>query len=80
MIEKTLRCTVCVWRGAWDDAEYATRVRPSDIPPPMQDIQEAYEEKQSASQTLGMPHEPPCPACGHHTVMVKRSPSFHPAM
>src|SRR5438309_113887 len=40
MIEKNLRCTVCFWRGPWSEAERAPRVRPSDIPPPMQDLQE----------------------------------------
>ena len=80
MIEKTLRCTVCVWRGSWDEAEAAPRVHPSDIPPPMLDIQEAYEEKQTTSEAFGMAHEPPCPTCGHHTVTVKRTPSVRPAM
>jgi hypothetical protein len=46
----------------------------------MADIQAAYEEKQRASVRFGMTHEPPCPKCGHHTISVRRTPSFHPSM
>jgi hypothetical protein len=49
------------------------------IPPPMQDIQEAYEEKQRALEALGSPHEPACPACGHHTIVVRRTPTLRPS-
>jgi hypothetical protein len=46
----------------------------------MLDIQAAYEEKQASSARFGMTREPPCPKCGHHTVAVRRTPSFHPSM
>jgi hypothetical protein len=46
----------------------------------MLDIQRAYEDKQRASVRFGMVREPPCPKCGHHTVSVRRAPSFHPSM
>jgi hypothetical protein len=79
-MEKTLRCTVCTWRGAWSDAVLAPKATPSDLPPTLLDIQRAYEDKQVASMRFGMTPEPSCPKCGHHTVTVRRTPSFHPAM
>jgi hypothetical protein len=45
----------------------------------MMDIQAAYEEKQAAAQALGGLHEPSCPACGHHTVFVRRTPTMRPS-
>jgi len=79
-MEKNLRCTVCPWRGSWDEAEAAPRVTPSQIPPPMMDIQEAYEEKQLSAESVGGLHEPPCPSCGHHTVVVRRPPTLRPSV
>jgi hypothetical protein len=52
-------------------AEVAPRVRASDIPPPVEEVQAAYEERQSESVRVGAQHPPPCPICGHHTVEVK---------
>jgi hypothetical protein len=69
-MEKTIRCTVCPWRGTWQDAA-SVRVRPSDIPPSVQEIQQAYEQKQQDEEQLGGHHPPPCPVCGHHTVVAK---------
>lgn len=81
MFEKTIRCTVCTWRGSWDAAMAAPRVRRSDIPPSVEEIQTAYEEQQAARvNVFGSPQQPPCPQCGHHTVVARRSASIHPAM
>jgi hypothetical protein len=72
---------VCTWRGAWADAATApSLIQRQALPQLMLDIQAAYEEKQRASVRFGMTHEPPCPKCGHHTVSVRRTPSFHPSM
>ena len=79
-MDKTLRCTVCTWRGAWSDAAYARPVAPSSLPEPLSHIQKVYEQKQASSVRFGMTREPPCPRCGHHTITVRRTPSFHPAM
>ena len=79
-MEKSMRCTVCTWRGGWLEAESARRVRPSDIPPPLADVQGAYAERQSTKEALfGQPKEPPCPVCGHHLQLLKRA-SIRPAM
>jgi hypothetical protein len=68
-MDKTLRCTVCTWRGAW--AEAATvRVQPTPLSPNLEEIQAAYEEKQQSEEQLGGHRPPPCPVCGHHTVLV----------
>ncbi|MFO0679214.1 MAG: hypothetical protein U0169_21985 [Polyangiaceae bacterium] len=79
-MEKLARCTVCTWRGTMEEAALAKPVRPSDIPPPMQEVQEAYAERAEARAIFGEPKFPGCPTCGHHLVMLKRRPSFHPAM
>jgi hypothetical protein len=79
-MEKSLRCTVCTWRGAWSDAEFAPRVSRLEIPAALEPIQAAYEEQQAANVAFGQPHPPPCPVCGHHTTVVARRQSFHPAM
>jgi hypothetical protein len=68
-MDKTLRCTVCTWRGAWAEAA-ATRVQPAPLSPVLEQIQRAYEEKQRAEEQLGGHRTPPCPQCGHHTVAV----------
>jgi hypothetical protein len=70
-MDKTIRCTVCTWRGSWTDAASQAPPRPSAIPGPLQEVQAAIEEKQQTAQALGQPHPPPCPVCGHHTVVVK---------
>jgi hypothetical protein len=73
-MDKTLRCTVCTWRGAWAEAA-AVRVHPTALAPALEEIQRAYEEKQQIEEQLGGHRPPPCPVCGHHTVVVhlKRS-------
>jgi hypothetical protein len=70
-MDKSIRCTVCTWRGPWTIAESATRIRASEIPPALEEVQNALEERQSVSEVVGGHHPPPCPMCGHHTVMVK---------
>jgi hypothetical protein len=68
-MDKTLRCTVCTWRGAWAEAA-AVRVQPIALPPALEAIQQAYEEKQTEDEHLGGHHPPACPQCGHHTLHV----------
>jgi hypothetical protein len=70
-MEKSIRCTVCTWRGPMTVAESAPRIRASQIPPPMEEVQQVYEERQSESVSYGSHPLPPCPMCGHHTVAVK---------
>ena len=77
-MDRTVRCTVCCWRGTLLDALMAPRVRQSDLPPAEAAIQDMYEEKQQIARELGHPTLPPCPACGHHTVSVERR-SIRPA-
>ena len=69
-MDKTLRCTVCTWRGAWAEAA-AVRVQPAPLPPSLEEIQRVYEEKQMMEEQLGGHRPPPCPNCGNHTVTVK---------
>jgi hypothetical protein len=69
-MDKTLRCTVCTWRGAWAEAA-AVRVQPAGLPPALQELQHAYEEKQLEEEQLGGHRVPGCPVCGHHTLPVK---------
>jgi hypothetical protein len=73
-----VRCTVCYWRGTLAGAIAAPRVRPSEIPPAIEEIQHVYDDKERLSAQLGFPTAPPCPACGHHTVAVERH-SVRPA-
>ena len=70
-MEKTVRCTVCTWRGPWVIAESAPRIRASDIPPSLEEVQNVLEEQQAELVNVGGHHPPPCPMCGHHTVAVK---------
>jgi hypothetical protein len=70
-MEKTVRCTVCTWRGAWQVAESIPPVRPSQIPPAMAQVQQGIEEHQARNAAVGGRHPPPCPLCGHHTVEAK---------
>ena len=79
-MEKSMRCTVCTWRGSWDAAEAARPARRSNVPAAVEQVQEAYDETQRAKEeVLGIRREPPCPVCGHHLVAVPRS-STRPAM
>jgi hypothetical protein len=68
-MDKTLRCTVCTWRGAWAEAA-AVRVQPVALPQPLAELQQAYEEKQLEEEQLGGHRPPACPVCGNHTVPV----------
>jgi hypothetical protein len=78
-MEKTIRCTVCTWRGPWSDASSVAPPRPSAIPQSMEQVDNARAEKQSLAAQLGTPQPPPCPVCGHTTVVVKLH-STRPAM
>jgi hypothetical protein len=69
-MEKSLRCTVCTWRGSWAEAA-AVRVQPAPLEQGLEEIQHAYEEKQAEEEQLGGHRRPTCPMCGHHTVPVK---------
>jgi hypothetical protein len=69
-MDRTVRCTVCSWRGAWQEAA-AVRVQPAALPPALQELQNAYEERQAEEEHLGGHRPPACPVCGHHTVPVK---------
>jgi len=73
-MDKSIRCTICTWRGAWAEAA-AVRVQPAQLPPILEEVQRAYEEKQITEEQLGGHRPPACPQCGHHTVLVhlKRS-------
>jgi hypothetical protein len=70
-MEKTIRCTVCTWRGPWSDAASVAPPRPSQIPQSLESVQQAIAEKQAAAAQLGSPQPPPCPLCGHLTAIVK---------
>ena len=71
-MDKTIRCTVCTWRGSWTDAASVAPPRPSQLPGALESIQAAYEEKQQQEAALGgHGHPPACPVCGHHTQLVK---------
>jgi hypothetical protein len=69
-MDKSLRCTVCTWRGAWAEAA-ATRVQAAALPPQLEEIQAVYEQKQLEEEQLGGHRPPACPQCGHHTVTTK---------
>jgi hypothetical protein len=47
------------------------RVQPAALPPALEEIQRAYEEKQREEEQLGGHRLPSCPVCGNHTVAVK---------
>jgi hypothetical protein len=70
-MDKTIRCSVCTWRGSWTDAASMPPPRPSQIPGPLEAIQNAMEEKAREAASYGVPQPPPCPLCGHHTTVVK---------
>jgi hypothetical protein len=69
-MDKTIRCTVCTWRGAWAEAA-AVRVQRAPLPPNLEELQHAYEEKAAEEEALGGHRSPPCPVCGNHTLHVK---------
>jgi ribosomal protein S27AE len=46
------------------------RVRPAPLPPALEEIQRAYEQRQLEEEHLGGHRPPPCPQCGHHTLAV----------
>jgi hypothetical protein len=69
-MEKSLRCTVCTWRGSWAEAA-ATRVQPKPLDAALEEIQRMYEEKQTEDEKLSGHRVPHCPSCGHHLVATK---------
>jgi hypothetical protein len=69
-MEKSLRCTVCTWRGSWAEAA-AARVQPSSLDPALEEIQRQYEEKQAEEEKLSGHRVPHCPSCGHHLLPTK---------
>ena len=69
LMDKSLRCTICTWRGTWTEAA-AVRVQPAQLPPQYEEIQQVYEEKQRMEEQLGGHKLPACPQCGHHLVAV----------
>ncbi len=71
IMDRTVRCTVCSWRGPMDVAESAPRLRVAARAPLEEEIQAAYEAQQAVSAAIGAPVLPPCPMCGNHTVTVK---------
>ncbi|HEY5147560.1 MAG TPA: hypothetical protein VII82_12380 [Polyangiaceae bacterium] len=77
-MDKTLRCTVCTWRGAWAEAA-AVRVQAAPLPPALEEIQRAYAEKAAEDEALGGHRTPNCPNCGNHLLHVHMHRS-HAAM
>jgi hypothetical protein len=69
-MEKSLRCTVCTWRGSWAEAAGA-RVQPKPLDAALEEIQRMYEEKQAEEEKLTGHPVPKCPVCGHHTLATK---------
>jgi hypothetical protein len=70
-MEKTIRCTVCTWRGPWEIAESAPRIRAASADAVTEELQSAYGEQQATYAAVGGHAPPPCPMCGHHTLVVK---------
>jgi hypothetical protein len=71
-MERMIRCTTCTWRGPWEVAESAPRLRAAaPLAPSDEVIQAAYAEQQEVSATIGGPVMPPCPMCGNHVRQVK---------
>ncbi len=77
-MERTIRCTVCTWRGNAAEAELAPRARRSEIPAPMEQLQDAYADMAESRALVGAAHFPPCPQCGHHTTRAHRRISTRP--
>jgi hypothetical protein len=69
-MDKTIRCTVCTWRGTVAEAA-AVRVQAAPLPPALEELQHAYAEKQAEDEQLGGHRLPHCPVCGNHTLSVK---------
>jgi hypothetical protein len=70
-MDKTVRCTICSWRGTMSEAAM-TRVQAAELPPALEELQNAYEEKQvEAEQLSGEPRPPRCPVCGNHTIRAR---------
>jgi hypothetical protein len=67
-MDKSIRCTICTWRGTWAEAA-AVRVQPSPLPPQLEEIQQAYEMKQLEEEQLGGHRPRPVPSAG-----ITRSP------
>ncbi len=70
-MDKSIRCTMCTWRGPWSIAESAPRIRAAESAPLEEEIQDAYEAQQLVRAAIGELPAPPCPMCGRHTVVVK---------
>jgi hypothetical protein len=69
-MDKTIRCTVCTWRGTMAEAA-AVRVQPAPLPPALEEIQRAIAEKQAEEEHIGGHRPPNCPVCGNCTLPVK---------
>ena len=67
-MDKTIRCTVCTWRGSWTIAESVRPPPPQPLSPALDQIQQAIEENQARNASFGGRHPPACPVCGHHTL------------
>ena len=72
-----MRCTICLWRGSWADAEDAPKVKPKNLEPHEQALQDAYEEKERDAALVGQPHAPSCPECGNHLLLVIKRGGKH---
>ncbi len=70
-MEKWLRCTVCTWRGSWQEAESRGFVPPSPVSATFEEIERAIDEHMAWNVRLGADRRPRCPRCGHHTAAVK---------
>lgn len=78
-MDKSIRCTVCTWRGTWSEAAEAPRPIPAEVSDDEAIIQEARVLRQSDRIRVGATPEPACPVCGHTTQLVKRH-SIRPAV
>ncbi|HEY8073717.1 MAG TPA: hypothetical protein VIF62_06405 [Labilithrix sp.] len=77
-MERTIRCTVCTWRGDAAEAELAPRARRSEIPQQVEELQDAYAAQAQSHSLVGAQPFPPCPQCGHHTTRAHRRISSRP--
>ena len=69
-MDNAIRCTICTWRGTESEA-HGVNVQPAPLPPELEEIQRAYQEKQLEEEQLGGHHRlPTCPQCGRVTVAV----------
>ena len=50
-MDKSIRCTICTWRGTIAEAS-AVRVQAAPLPPQLEEIQRAYEEKQARAVSV----------------------------